>query len=212
MAVHILAFTIVIIKNVSSLESENFGYPNHSAKIIKIHVKNKLAAFLQMRTFVIKHNVMKKTIFILSLLSSAYFYSQDFSGINKILDKIESKNKKIKDASDYDLKGKKFVMVEEFDDHSERHILEMNADGTLTLIELIDDKATGKSFSNIFTGDFVRKKNAVSVRANFLEGQKIAMPLIYNLYIMNADNIWYLKDINNSKRWIENNNLIKKKK
>ena len=165
-----------------------------------------------MRTFVIKHNAMKKTIFILSLLSSAYFYSQDFSGINKILDKIESKNKKIKDASDYDLKGKKFVMVEEFDDHSERHILEMNDDGTLTLIELIDDKATGKSFSNIFTGDFVRKKNAVSVRANFLEGQKIAMPLIYNLYIMNADNIWYLKDINNSKRWIENNNLVKKKK
>lgn len=155
---------------------------------------------------------MKKTFLLLSLISSVYFYSQDFAGINKILEKIENKSKKIKDASDYDLKGKKFVLVEDYEDHAERHILEFNTDGTLTLIELIDDKSSCKSFSNIFTGDFIRKKNAVSVRANFLEGKKIAMPLVYNLYIMNANNIWYMKDINNSKRWIENNNLIKKKK
>jgi hypothetical protein len=155
---------------------------------------------------------MKKTILFLSLISSVYFYSQDFSGINKILEKIEEKGKKMKDATNYDLKGKKFVLVEDFEDHAERHVLEFNADGTLTLIELIDDKSSGQSFSNIFTGDYIRKKNAVSVRANFLEGKKIAMPLVYNLYIMNASDIWYLKDINNSKRWIENNNLIKKKK
>jgi len=154
---------------------------------------------------------MKKTIFFLSLLSSAYFYSQDFSGINKILEKIETKHKRMKDATDFDLKSKKFVMVEDFDDHGERHILEFNADGTLTLIELIDDKSSGKSFSNIFTGDYIRKKNAVSVRVNFLEGKQISLPISYNLYIMNADKIWYLKDINSSKRWIENNNLIKKK-
>jgi len=155
---------------------------------------------------------MKKLFLFLSLTSSVYFYSQDFAGINKILEKIENKSKKMKDASDYDLKGKKFVLVEDYEDHAERHILEFNTDGTLTMIELIDDKSSGKSFSNIFNGDFIRKKNAVSVRANFLEGKKIAIPLVYNLYIMNANNIWYLKDINNSKRWIENNNLIKKKK
>jgi len=155
---------------------------------------------------------MKKTILFLSLISSVYFYSQDFSGINKILEKIEEKGKKMKDATNYDLKGKKFVLVEDFEDHAERHVLEFNTDGTLTLIELIDDKSSGQSFSNIFTGDYIRKKNAVSVRANFLEGKQIAMPLVYSLYIMNASDIWYLKDINNSKRWIENNNLIKKKK
>jgi hypothetical protein len=155
---------------------------------------------------------MKKIILLLSLISSAYFYSQDFAGINKILEKIENKSKKMKDASDYDLKGKKFVLVEDFEDHGERHILEFNADGTLTLIELIDDKSSGKSFSNIFTGDYIRKKNAVSVRANYLEGKQISLPISYNLYIMNAGDIWYMKDINNSKRWIENNNLIKKKK
>lgn len=35
MAVHILAFAIIIIKYVSGLESKNLGYPYHSAKIIK---------------------------------------------------------------------------------------------------------------------------------------------------------------------------------
>ena len=156
--------------------------------------------------------IMKKTFLFLSLISSVYFYSQDYSGLNKILEKIEQKGKKIKDASSYDIKGKKFVLVEDFEDHGERHILEFNADGTLTMIELIDDKASGKSFSNIFTGDYIRKRNAISVRANFLEGKKIAMPISKNLYLMNASDIWYLKDINNSKRWIENNNLVKKKK
>ena len=155
---------------------------------------------------------MKKTFLFLSLISSVYFYSQDYSGLNKILEKIEQKGKKIKDASSYDIKGKKFVLVEDFEDHGERHILEFNTDGTLTMIELIDDKASGKSFSNIFTGDYIRKRNAISVRANFLEGKKIAMPISKNLYLMNASDIWYLKDINNSKRWIENNNLVKKKK
>lgn len=155
---------------------------------------------------------MKKSFLFLSLIFSVYFYSQDYSGLNKILEKIEQKSKKIKDASSYDIKGKKFVLVEDFEDHGERHILEFNADGTLTMIELIDDKASGKSFSNIFTGDYIRKRNAISVRANFLEGKKIAMPISINLYLMNASDIWYLKDINNSKRWIENNNLVKKKK
>ncbi|KFC20198.1 hypothetical protein [Chryseobacterium sp. FH1] len=154
---------------------------------------------------------MKKSLLFLSLISSVYFYSQDFSGINKILEKIEQKGKKMKDASNYELKGKKFVMVEDFEDHAERHILEFNADGTLTMIELIDDKSSGESFSNIFTGDYIRKRNAISVRANFLEGKKIAMPISINLYLMNASDIWYLKDINNNKRWIENNNLVKKK-
>lgn len=155
---------------------------------------------------------MKKSLLLLSFVTSVLFYSQDISGINKILEKLESKHKKMVDASTYDLKGKKFVLIEDFEDHSERHILEFNTDGTLTLIELIDDKSADKTFSNIFTGDYIRKKNAISVRANFLEGKQIAMPLIYNLYIMNADKIWYIKDINSGKRWIENNNLIKKKK
>lgn len=154
---------------------------------------------------------MKKLFLLFSLISSVYFYSQNFSAVNDILEKIENKHKKMKDASGYTISNKKFVLVEDFEDHSERHILQFNADNSLTLIELIDDKATGQSYSNIFSGDFIRKKNAISVRANYQEGKQIAIPIIYSLYLMNANDIWYLKDINTSKRWIENNNLIKKK-
>jgi hypothetical protein len=153
---------------------------------------------------------MKKLFLLFSLISSVYFYSQNFSAVNDILEKIENKHKKMKDASGYTISNKKFVLVEDFEDHSERHILQFNADNSLTLIELIDDKATGQSYSNIFSG-FYPQKNAISVRANYLEGKQIAIPIIYSLYLMNANDIWYLKDINTSKRWIENNNLIKKK-
>jgi len=155
---------------------------------------------------------MKKIFLTLSLISSVYFYSQNYSAIDTLLEKLETRNKKMKDASDFDIKDKKFVLVEDFEDHAERHILEFKNDGSLTLIEVIDDKSTEKTYSNIFSGDFIRKKNAISVRADRLEGKKISIPISYNLYLMNANNIWYLKDINNNKRWIENNNLIKNKK
>lgn len=155
---------------------------------------------------------MKKFLLLSVILVSASIYSQSYSGLDQILDKLEAKQKKMKDASDYNIQTKKFVLIEDFDDHSERHILEFNIDNSLQLVELIDDKSTEKTYSNIFTGDYIRKNNAISVRANFLEGKQISKPIIYNLYLMNISDIWYLKDINTGKRWIENNSLIKKKK
>lgn len=115
---------------------------------------------------------MKKIILVLSLISSVFFYSQNYSSLDKILEKLENRSKKIKDASDFDIKDKKFVLIEDFEDHSERHILEFKNDNSLTLIEVIDDKSTDKTYSNIFSGDYIRKKNAISVRADRLEGKK----------------------------------------
>lgn len=155
---------------------------------------------------------MKKCFAVCVILIAFISKAQSYSALDKILDKLEAKQKKLTDASDYNIQNKKFVLLEDFDDHSERHILDFGTDNKVTLIELIDDKATEKTYSNIFTGDYIRKKNAVSVRANFLEGKQIALPLVYSLYLMNAKDVWYLKDINTGKRWIENNNLLKKKK
>ena len=195
----------------SSLEIENFSNSYHSAKIIKIRRNIFCGAISKTLFLSFIHNIMKRALFLLSILTSVTFYSQNFGAINEILEKIEKKHKKMTDASDYSINNKKFVLIEEFSDHSERHILEFGTDNKVTLIELIDDKATGQTYSNIFSGDFIRKRNAISVRANYLEGKQIASPIIYSLYLMNANSMWYLKDINNSKRWIENNKLIKKK-
>lgn len=137
--------------------------------------------------------------------------AQNFGSLDAIIQKLEKRNKTNKNAVDYSIQNKKFVNVQNFDDHDERFIIEFNNDNSITLIELFDDKSTGQTSSNIFTGDFVRKNNIISIRADKLEGQRIAIPLTYMFYLMNVKDIWYLKDMNNNLRWIENNSLGKKK-
>lgn len=137
--------------------------------------------------------------------------AQNFGSLDAIIQKLEKRNKNNKNAVDYSIQNKKFVNVQNFDDHDERYIIEFNNDNSITLIELFDDKSTDQTSSNIFSGDFVRKNNIISIRADKLEGQKIAIPLTYMFYLMNVKDIWYLKDMNNNLRWIENNSLGKKK-
>ncbi|WP_300671777.1 hypothetical protein [Soonwooa sp.] len=154
---------------------------------------------------------MKKTLLAGALmLTTISISAQSYQQLDDIISKIESRVKKNKNAVDFDILNKKFVLMETFDDHDERHIVEFNPDNTVTLIELFDDKENGQTASNVFTGDYVRKNNIVSVRADMLEGKKIGMPLTYTFYLMNAKQVWYLKDTSSNKRWIENTKLGKK--
>ncbi|QIG89116.1 hypothetical protein G6R40_05265 [Chryseobacterium sp. POL2] len=155
---------------------------------------------------------MKKIILLCTLIFAfASFSAQNYNQLNDIISKIEKRAKQNRNATDFQIQNKKFVLIQTFEDHDERHVVEFNGDNTVTLIELFDDKATKQTSSNIFTGDYVRKNNVISIRADKLEGKKIGMPLTYTLYLMNAKNIWYLKDLSNDTRWIENKNLGKKK-
>lgn len=154
---------------------------------------------------------MKKTIFTISIiLVSISVKSQNYDQLSNIIAKFEKRVKDNTSNNSLDIKNKKFVLIQTFEDHDERKIVEFNNDGSITLIEVFDDKENGKSSSNIFTGDYVRKNNIVSIRADKLEGEKIGLPLTYTMYLLNAKNIWYLKDIANNQRWIENNNLNRK--
>lgn len=164
------------------------------------------------KLFYKKNTLMKKLFLLCSLIfATAYINAQNYSTLNDIIEKIEKRTKQQQNAVDYDIHNKKFVLVKSFEDHDERHIVEFNNDNSVTLIELFDDKETGQTASNIFTGDFVRKNNVVSIRADKLEGKKIGLPLTYTLYLMNAKKVWYLKDLTNESRWIENSKLGKKK-
>lgn len=155
---------------------------------------------------------MKKILFVCTLvLAMVSINAQNYEQLNDLISKIEKRNKQNRDATDYIIEDKKYVFIQKFDDHDERHIIEFSPDKSFTLIELFDDHKTGKTASNVFTGDYVRKKNVVSVRADKLEGKKIGMPLTYTFYLMNAKKVWYLKDLNNDSRWIENTTLGKKK-
>lgn len=154
---------------------------------------------------------MKKTIFTISIiLVSISVKSQNYDQLSNTIAKFEKRVKDNTSNNSLDIKNKKFVLIQTFEDHDERKIVEFNNDGSITLIEVFDDKENGKSSSNIFTGDYVRKNNIVSIRADKLEGEKIGLPLTYTMYLLNAKNIWYLKDIANNQRWIENNNLNRK--
>jgi len=137
--------------------------------------------------------------------------AQNFGALDTVIQKLEKRNKNNKNAVDYNIHNKKFVNIQNFDDHDQRHIIEFNTDNSITLIELVDDKKTDQTVSKIYTGDFVRKNNIVSIRADKLEGQKIPIAVTYMFYLMNIKDIWYLKDMNNNLRWIENNSLGKKK-
>lgn len=155
---------------------------------------------------------MRKILLVgVLMLATISISAQSYQQLDDIISKIERRTKKNKNAEDFDILNKKFVLMEVFDDHDERHIVEFNPDNTVTLIELFDDKENGQTASNVFTGDYVRKNNVVSVRADMLEGKKIGMPLTYTFYLMNAKQVWYLKDTNSNKRWIENTKLGKKK-
>ncbi|SEF66258.1 hypothetical protein SAMN05421847_0571 [Halpernia humi] len=151
---------------------------------------------------------MKKILaFAFLIFSVGAVNAQNFGLINKILDKLENNNKSQKDYDDYKLEGKKFFVLVDAPDHSERHIIEFLPDNKVQVIELIDDKKTGDSFSNIFNGDIMRKHNSISVRADILEGVKIPVPKVYNLLLNFYRGYWYLIDVNTGEKWLETNYL-----
>ncbi|WP_417430463.1 hypothetical protein [Halpernia sp.] len=143
------------------------------------------------------------------LFSFCLFSAQNFKLINKILDKLETNNKSQKEYDNYNLEGKKFFVLVDAPDHSERHIIEFLADNKVQIIELIDDKKMGDNFSNIFNGDILRKHNSISVRGDILEGKKIPIPKVYNLLLNYYKGYWYLLDINTGEKWLETHYLEK---
>ncbi len=77
---------------------------------------------------------------------------------------------------------------------------------------MFDDKSTGKSTSNVFSGDIIRKNNIVSLRADQLENKKIPIPVAKTLLLTKQKEILYLIDINSRERWIDEEAYSKKTK
>ncbi|NHW60130.1 hypothetical protein HA378_33705, partial [Escherichia coli] len=73
------------------------------------------------------------------------------------------------DLSGVSLDGKKFVSIKDFEDRTEREFIVFTND-KVNYIELLDAKSDNKTSSKVYDGDFIRKKNIVSIRADKLEG------------------------------------------
>ena len=152
---------------------------------------------------------MKKIIALLLFISALGLKGQ-YGSINAILDRLEEKkglNKNLKNVSIDDVK---FVLIKDFGDHTERYFFIIKGNKS-TYVEVFDDKQTGGTSSNVFSGDIVRSKHQIiSLRADQLEGKKIPIPITKTFLLTKQKNILYLIDINSRERWIEESAINKK--
>ncbi|AZA82540.1 hypothetical protein C1637_07875 [Chryseobacterium lactis] len=134
-----------------------------------------------------------------------------YGSLNAILDRLEARKGINQHLENVNIDNKKFVFIKDEADHTERDFIIIKGNNA-TYVEVFDDKATGESSSNVFTGDIIRKKNIVSLRADMLEGKKVPLPVTKTLLLTQQDNILYLIDVNTKDRWIDEQSYSKPKK
>lgn len=146
---------------------------------------------------------MKKIFFVFSVLFATVIVQAQYARINAVVDRLEERHGVNQNLSAEKLDGRKFVLVKDFEDHTERSFIVINGKNA-TYIEIFDDKKTGQSTSNVFTGDIVRSQhNIVSLRVDELEGEKIAVPIAKTLLLTKQKKTLYLIDVNTKERWID---------
>lgn len=151
-----------------------------------------------------------KKIFLLLLTGLSFTIQAQYASMNAILDELEARKGINQNMKDVNLDNAKFVLIKDFEDHTERSFIVLNG-SQATYVEMFDDKQNGKTSSNVFTGDVVRTQdNIISVRADKLEGEKIALPIVKNLMLAKQKKTLYLIDVNTKDRWIEESALNKK--
>nr|WP_315031405.1 hypothetical protein [uncultured Chryseobacterium sp.] len=153
---------------------------------------------------------MKKILIGILFLGTLGLKAQ-YGSLNAILDRLEARQGINQHLENVNIDNKKFVFIKDEADHTERDFIIIKGNDA-TYVEVFDDKATGDSSSNVFTGDIIRKKNIVSLRADMLEGKKVPLPVTKTLLLTQQDNILYLIDVNTKDRWIDEESYSKPKK
>ncbi|KMQ58425.1 hypothetical protein ACM46_22240 [Chryseobacterium angstadtii] len=133
-----------------------------------------------------------------------------YGTLNEILNRLEERKGINQNLENVNIDNKKFVFIKDAEDHTERDFIIIKGNQA-TYVEVFDDKATGESSSNVFTGDIVRKKNMVSLRADKLENKKVPLPVTKTLLLTRQKDILYLIDVNTRDRWIDEASYSKKK-
>ncbi|RLJ23234.1 hypothetical protein CLU97_4468 [Chryseobacterium sp. 7] len=157
-----------------------------------------------------KTQYMRKFLIGVFLLGTLGLKAQ-FSSLNGILERLEQRKGINQHLENVNIDNKKFIFIKDEADHTERDFIIIKGNNA-TYVEVFDDKATGESSSNVFSGDIIRKKNIISLRADMLENKKIPMPVTKTLLLTQQDNILYLIDVNTKDRWIDEASFSKKAK
>ena len=146
---------------------------------------------------------MNKLILLIAFFASSLALKAQYGSINAILDRLEEKRGVNKDLKDVNIDDAKFVLIKDFEDHTERSFVIIKGNKA-TYVEMFDDKQTGDTSSNVFSGDVVRSKhNIISLRADKLEGKQIALAITKTFLMTMQKKVLYLIDVNTKERWIE---------
>ena len=145
---------------------------------------------------------MNKLILLIAFFTSSLALKAQYGTLNAILDRLEEKRGVNKDLKDVNIDDIKFVLIKDFDDHTERNFVIIKGNKA-TYVEMFDDKQTGETSSNVFSGDIVRSKhNIISLRADKLEGKQIALAITKTFLMTMQKKVLYLIDVNTKERWI----------
>lgn len=146
-----------------------------------------------------------KNIISLALiaLSINYLSAQRYAEINERLNKLGENRVWDSGIIDANLQGKNFSTIKNEGSVVIQKILQFEENNKFTLIELKEDKKTDQKSSNIFSGDLIKNDNNISVRADKLEGNKIAHPISYSFILQRRNGVLYLHNINNNEKWRE---------
>lgn len=146
---------------------------------------------------------MKKFLFLAVFAVSAIGAKAQYGEVNERLNRLEEKKGINQNLKEIDISNKKFVLLQDFDDHTERMFITVNGNQA-TYAEVFDDKSSGQISSNVFTGDVLRtNNNMLSFRFDTLEGKKVSLPVVKNLLMTKQKSTLYLIDINTKERWID---------
>lgn len=153
---------------------------------------------------------MKKIFFLTLLIVNFVAIKAQYSSINAILTLLEERKGINQNLKDVNIDDTKFVLIKDFEDHTERSFIVIKGNKA-TYVEMFDDKKTGETSSNVFSGDIMRtRRNIISLRADQLEGKKIPIAITKTLLMTKQKKILYLVDLNSKERWIEENAINKK--
>lgn len=147
---------------------------------------------------------MKNLITLLLIaLSMQNLSAQRYAEINERLNKLGKERVWDSGIIDANLQGKKFSIIKNEGSIVIQKILQIEDENKFTLIEMKEDKKTDQKSSNIFFGDFLKNENNISVKADKLEGAKMAHPIVYNFILQRQSGVLYLHNINNNEKWRE---------
>ncbi|MDQ1163196.1 hypothetical protein QE422_003564 [Chryseobacterium sp. SORGH_AS 447] len=154
---------------------------------------------------------MRKFFIAIAFIAATVGIKAQYSSLDTIIKRLEERKGINQNLEAVNIDNKKFVFVKDEADHTERDFIVIKGN-KVTYVEVFDDKSTGQSTSNVFSGDIVRsRKNIISLRADMLENKKVPVPVAKTLLLTRQDNILYLIDINTRDRWIDEESFSKVK-